>query len=86
MVRKVDGPFVFNDSELCTEAAREGYGIAYVTLPEVQADIDSGKLRRVLADWCPPFDGFQICYSSHRQMSSGLRLPVDRLRYRGPAS
>jgi DNA-binding transcriptional LysR family regulator len=82
LVRKVDGPFIFNDSELCIAAAHEGYGIAYVTLPEVRADIDSGKLQRLLADWCPPFDGFQLCYSSRRQMTSALRLLVDRLRYR----
>jgi len=86
LVRKVDGPFIFNDSELCIAAAREGYGIAYVTLPEVRADIDSGKLVRLLADWCPPFDGFQLCYSSRRQMTSALRLLVDRLRYRSLAS
>ncbi|TPW26748.1 hypothetical protein FJU08_21800 [Martelella alba] len=82
ITRKVTGPFLFNESELCVDAAREGFGIAYVTLPEVADDIESGRLQRVLTDWCEPFDGFQLCYSSRRQMSTAQRLLIDRLRYR----
>ena len=40
-----------------------------------------GALRRVLADWCPPFDGFCLCYSGRRNISSAFRLVIDRLRY-----
>ncbi len=83
IVRKVSGPLLFNEAEFCVQAAREGYGICYVTLPEVEAEIRAGRLKRVLADWCEPFDGFQLCYSSRRQMSSALRLLIDRVRYRG---
>ncbi|NVO27949.1 LysR family transcriptional regulator [Donghicola sp. C2-DW-16] len=82
LVRKVNGPFTFNDADFCVQAAREGYGIAFVGLPEVQPDLDTGKLQRVLADWCDPFEGFHLCYSSRRQMSSAFRLLVDRLRHR----
>lgn len=81
LVRKVSGPFTFNEADFCVQAAKEGYGIAFVGLGEVQPDLDSGKLQRVLADWCEPFDGFQLCYSSRRQMSSAFRLLLDRLRY-----
>eukprot|EP00003_Mantamonas_plastica_P029651 TRINITY_DN705_c0_g1_i1.p1 TRINITY_DN705_c0_g1~~TRINITY_DN705_c0_g1_i1.p1 ORF type:complete len:297 (+),score=6.16 TRINITY_DN705_c0_g1_i1:94-984(+) len=83
IVKKVHGPLICSDSDMCIEAAREGHGIAFVTEPEVRADILEGKLRRVLADWCPPFDGFHLCYSGRRQMSSAFRLVVDRLRYKG---
>lgn len=82
LVRKAQGPFVFNDGDLCVQAAREGYGIAYVLLADVQAELDSGRLRRVLAHWCPPFGGYSLCYSSRRQMSSALRILIERLRYR----
>ncbi|WP_246739559.1 LysR family transcriptional regulator [Martelella sp. HB161492] len=82
ITRRVTGPFLFNESGLCVDAAREGFGIAYVTLPEVCDDIDRGRLQRVLADWCAPFDGFQLCYPSRRQMSTAQRLLIDRLRYR----
>lgn len=83
IVKKIAGPFIFNDSDFVIEAARRGHGIAFVTLPEVVADIENGTLRRVLADWCPPFDGFHLFYSGRRQVSSALRLLIDRLRHRG---
>lgn len=82
IVKKVRGPFIFSDSDICIEVAKEGHGIAFVIEPEVLGDIEDGSLRRVLADWCPPFDGFHLCYSGRRQISSALRLLIDRLRFR----
>lgn len=82
IVKKVSGPLIFSESDLCVQAAKEGFGIAFVTEPEVVEDIQDGTLRRVLADWCPPFDGFHLCYSGRRQPSSAFRLVIDRLRYR----
>ncbi len=82
IVKKVHGPLIFSESDLCIEAAKEGHGIAFVTEPEVIEDIEDGKLRRVLTDWCPPFDGYHLCYSGRRQISSAFRLVIDRLRYR----
>lgn len=82
IVRKVAGPFIFNDSDICLDAARAGHGIAFVLESEVAAGIADGTLRRVLDDWCPPFDGFHLFYSGRRQVSSALRLVIDRLRYR----
>lgn len=83
IVKKLSGPFIFSDSDICIEAAKAGHGIAFVTEPEVADDLDSGALRRVLADWCPPFDGYTLCYSGRRNISSALRLVIDRLRYEG---
>lgn len=82
IVKKVSGPLIFSESDLCVQAAKEGFGIAFVTEPEVVEDIQDGTLRRVLADWCPPFDGFHLCFSGRRQPSSAFRLVIDRLRYR----
>ncbi|WP_022958125.1 LysR family transcriptional regulator [Spongiibacter tropicus] len=81
LVKKVSGPFIFSESDICIEAAKAGHGIAFVTEAEVKDDIDSGALRRVLADWCPPFDGFYLCYSGRRNISSAFRLVIDRLRH-----
>ncbi|WP_138464397.1 LysR family transcriptional regulator [Poseidonocella sp. HB161398] len=83
VVRKLTGPFILNDPRLVLEAARSGHGLAYLPLPEVQADLDSGRLRRVLAGFCPPFDGYHLCYMGRRNQSSALRLLIDRLRHRG---
>lgn len=82
ITRKVSGPFIFNESDICVEAARDGHGIAFVIEPEVASDIQDGTLRRVLSDWCPRFEGFHLFYSGRRQISSALRLVIDRLRYR----
>ncbi|WP_208321739.1 LysR substrate-binding domain-containing protein [Oceanimonas baumannii] len=60
-----------------------GHGIAFVTEPEVIDSIENGSLRRVLSDWCPSFDGYYLCYSGRRNLSSAFRLVIDRLRYEG---
>lgn len=81
IIIKVSGPFIFSESDICVQAAKEGHGIAFVTEPEVKEDVKNGSLRRVLADWCPPFDGYYLCYSGRRQISSAMRLVIDRLRH-----
>lgn len=83
IVKRVTGPFIFNEGELLVDAAKAGHGIAFVTEPEVTRAIQEGSLRQVLVNWCAPFNGFKLCYSSRRQVSSVLRLLIDRLRYRG---
>lgn len=82
VVKKLTGPFILNDPGLVLQAAREGHGIGYLLLPEVQADLDSGRLKRALADFCPPFEGYHLCSMGKRNLSSALRLLIDRLRFR----
>lgn len=81
LVKKITGPFIFSESDIAIEAAKAGHGIAFVTEPEVIDGIENGSLRRVLADWCPPFDGYVLCYSGRRNLSSAFRLVIDRLKY-----
>lgn len=80
IVKKLTGPFILNDPRLVLEAARAGHGIGYLTLPEVQADLEAKRLTRVLSEFCPPFDGYHLCYMGRRNLSSALRLLIDRLR------
>lgn len=80
VVKKLTGPFILNDPGLVLTAARAGHGIGYLPLPEAIADLDNGRLRRVLAPFCPPFDGYHLCYMSRRNQSSAMRLLIDRLR------
>lgn len=81
-VLKLDGPLVLNDPDMVREAARAGHGVGFLTAPEVAEDLASGQLVRLLAEWCPPFDGYFLCYSGRRNISPALRLLIDRLRYR----
>jgi hypothetical protein len=36
----------------------------------------------MLADWCPPFAGYHLYYSSRRQPLPVFTLVVEALRYR----
>lgn len=52
-------------------------------LDAVRADLDAGRLVRVLADWCAPFSGYHLYYPSRRQPTPAFALIVEALRYRG---
>lgn len=80
---RVDGQLAFNDPSMSLRAARAGLGIAYVLEDIVQSDIGSGRLVRVLAEWCAPFSGYHLYYPSRRQPTPAFALIVEALRYRG---
>nr|WP_294810125.1 LysR family transcriptional regulator [uncultured Sphingomonas sp.] len=79
---RVEGQVVVNDIALAKAAALGGSGIAYLPEDYVWAQIEAGKLQRVLADWCPPFPGYHIYFPSRRQQSPALAVIVDALRCR----
>jgi DNA-binding transcriptional LysR family regulator len=80
---RVEGQLVFNNLALRLKSALAGLGLAY--LPEDQAEryLASGRLLRVLEDWCPPFSGYHLYYPSRRQLTPAFALLVEALRYRG---
>jgi len=77
---RVDGQLIFNRTPPMLSAARAGFGLAYLMDDMVQADLASGRLTRVLADWCPPFSGYHLYYPSRRQPSPAFSLLVNALR------
>lgn len=79
---RVDGPLAFNSSKMVVEAALSGSGLAFVLEDRVKAHIKSGRLVRVLADWCAPFSGYYLYYPSRRQPTPAFSLLVEALRYR----
>jgi DNA-binding transcriptional LysR family regulator len=79
---RVDGQLVFSTTALILEAAVAGFGLAYLPEEQVQKQLDSGALVRVLANWCPPFTGYHLYYPSRRQPTPAFALLVDALRYR----
>jgi len=78
---RVDGRLVFNDAELLIDAALGGFGLAMVMEDRARDLLASGRLVRVLEDWCPPFAGYHLYYPSRRQMTPAFALIVDALRY-----
>lgn len=79
---RVDGQIVFNSSTQIVHAALEGLGLAYVPEGAVEPYLRSGRLERVLEDWCPRSSGYHLYYASRRQASPAFALLVDALRYR----
>lgn len=83
---RVDGQLVFNNVALRMSAVLAGLGLAYLPEDQVERHLDSGRLARVLDDWCPPFTGYHLYYPSRRQMTPAFALLVETLRYRGKVS
>jgi DNA-binding transcriptional LysR family regulator len=81
---RVDGQLVLGTATFMLIAARAGFGLAYLPEEEVRSDLESGRLIRVLADWCPPFSGYHLYYPSRRQPTQAFALLVEALRYRAP--
>lgn len=77
---RVDGPLVFNTSPPQIDAALAGLGVALLPEDELMPHIETGRLVRVLEDWCPRFPGYHLYYPSRRQQSPAFSLVVQALR------
>lgn len=75
----VSGPLVFNDGALALDAALRGYGLAWLPLDMVQADVDAGRLQLLLNDWAAVYPGYHLYYASRRS-SPALALVVQALK------
>ncbi|WP_054900656.1 LysR family transcriptional regulator [Pseudomonas sp. NBRC 111131] len=77
----VPGSITLDDSDLQVAAAIEGAGIACTLEDCVASHLASGKLVRVLDDWCQPFPGFYLYYPGRRQLPAPLRALVGFLKW-----
>jgi DNA-binding transcriptional LysR family regulator len=78
----VEGQLVFNGTFQMLDAALAGFGLAYVPEDVVQVHLARGRLKRVLADWCPQYSGYHLYYPSRRQQTPAFALLVEALRHR----
>lgn len=79
---RVDGPLVYNSLGLRINSALAGLGLAYVPEDQILPLVTSGRLIRVLEDWCEPFAGYHLYYPSRRHASPAFSAMVRELRYR----
>lgn len=77
---RLPGPLIVDDVELLIRAAIDGVGLAFASEELVAPHLASGKLERVLEDWCPPFPGFFLDYRSRRQQPAALVALIEALR------
>lgn len=82
---RVDGQLTFNNTDMIIQAALAGFGIAFLMEDHMEPYLSTGQLVRVLEDWCPPFAGYHLYYTSRREPSAAFSLLVEALRYRPPA-
>jgi DNA-binding transcriptional LysR family regulator len=80
---QVSGQLVSNAGLIGHRAVLDGLGLGYCPEDVVAAEIEQGKLIRVLEPWCEPFPGYQLYYPSRRQHVRAFELLVEALRYRG---
>jgi DNA-binding transcriptional LysR family regulator len=79
---KLEGQLVFNSIMHVLNAAVDGIGLAYVPEQLVAPYLADGRLKEVLADWCPTFQGYHLYYPNRRQASPAFLAFVEALRYR----
>jgi DNA-binding transcriptional LysR family regulator len=79
---RVEGQLTFNSTAQMLNAALSGFGLTYVPEGLAQPHVAKGRLKQVLADWCPQFSGYHLWYPSRRQPSAAFALLVEALRHR----
>jgi DNA-binding transcriptional LysR family regulator len=80
---KGEGQLVFNSIVHVLNGALDGIGLSYVPEALVAPYLADGRLKEVLADWCPYFQGFHLYFPHRRQASPAFSAFVDAVRYRG---
>lgn len=74
---EVRGPLTLGDQDIMRDAVLQGDGLGYLFEEQVRDEIETGKLVRVLEDWCPYYPGFFLYYPSRRQLPTALRAFID---------
>ncbi|MGL6211185.1 MAG: LysR family transcriptional regulator [Paracoccaceae bacterium] len=80
IVVKVGGALILNDLRTVVDAARAGFGIGWSLRRGVEADIERGELRQVLAEFTPPRPGFFLYFPKALQEFGMLRCFIAHFR------
>ena len=73
----VQGPLTLDEASLSRIAVLEHMGIGYFMESDVRADIEAGRLVRVLEDWTPPLSRLCLYYPSRRNPSAAFSALID---------
>lgn len=79
---RVEGRATFNGVYQMLNGALSGCGLAFLPEDLVRPHLQAGRLRSVMADWCPVFPGLHAYYPSRRRSSRALGLVIDAIRWR----
>ncbi|MCB9584975.1 MAG: LysR family transcriptional regulator [Polyangiaceae bacterium] len=73
----VTGNIVSNDHDVLVQAALDGLGLAYTTLPEVAPELEAGSLKAVLESFSVSVPGLFLYYPASSRKLPKLRAFVD---------
>ncbi|MGE6472120.1 LysR family transcriptional regulator [Serratia proteamaculans] len=82
----VNSPLILDDARLMLQAALAHAGIAFAIEEEVSEHLATGRLERVLSDWCAPFPGFYLYYPNRRNHPVALTTVINVIRYPSQAN
>jgi DNA-binding transcriptional LysR family regulator len=68
----VQGAITLDESSLVSLAAQSGIGLGYVMEADVRADIEAGRLTRVLEDWTPSLPPLALYYPGRKNPSAAF--------------
>jgi DNA-binding transcriptional LysR family regulator len=68
----VNGPITLDEGSLVRSTALEGLGLGYLFERDVRADIETGRLVRVLDEWMPPAAELCLYYPGRRNPSAAF--------------
>ncbi len=78
---KPGGPLDCSDGQVLHDWCVDGYGIAWRSTWEVEADIASGRLVTVLDDFAAPPNGIYAVFPQRKHMPLRVRLWIDFLKH-----
>jgi DNA-binding transcriptional LysR family regulator len=81
----VAGPLSSNQAEPLVEACADGLGVGMFLSYQVAPLVAAGRLKLLLAEWCPPPVPVSVVYPHAKLLPARTRLCVDWLRARLPA-
>ena len=69
----VSGPITLDEASLARAAVLEGIGLGFFMESDVRADMEAGRLSRVLEDWTLPLANLCVYYPGRRNPSAALK-------------
>jgi len=77
---RVNGQAVFTSVYPMLHAALSGNGLAFLPEDLTQPHVESGRLQKVMVDWCPSFPGLHAYYTGRRHPSRAMKTVIEALR------
>jgi DNA-binding transcriptional LysR family regulator len=75
------GPLDCSDGQVLREWCLAGYGIAWRSTWEVEADIAAGRLETVLDEFAAPPNGIYALFPQRKHLALRVRLWIDFLKH-----